>query len=90
MSEQGLLLLKVWTDGTDTVIAEDIRDVQRVMEHHAASWESEDDDWRVVANDKVIRIRVESNDETPDRVVIKNAAEWIAEKGRGFLCSTEY
>lgn len=79
--------LKVWTDATDTVIAEDIRDVRRVMESHAGSWESNDGDWRVIEDDKLIKIHNVTGHED---IVEKTADEWVKAEGRGFLCSTEW
>jgi hypothetical protein len=80
--------LKVWTDGTDTVIAEDIRDVQKVIEELHGSWESEDDDWGEVKDEsEVITIH---NFDGNGAVLSKTAGEWIVSEGRGFLCSTEY
>ena len=79
--------LKVWTDGTDTVIAEDIRAVQKVMEVHAGSWESSDGDWRVIDGAKLIKIH---NFTGHEDIVTKTADEWVKAEGRGFLCSTEW
>lgn len=81
------MTLKVWTDATDTVIAEDIHDVRRVMEAHAGSWESSDGDWRVIDGDKQIKIHNLTGHED---TVAKTADEWVKSEGRGFLCSTEW
>ncbi len=78
--------LQVWTDGTDTVVAADLADVRRVIEEQYGSWESSDDNWRRISDDKPIRIHADDH----THVVTKTAREWAESDGRGLLCSTEY
>lgn len=85
--------MKVWTNDTDTVVAEDLADVQRVVEaHYGSTFEQEGwtlDEWGEVADDKPITI-CNLHDRGPDDKLTQTAAEWIQMNGRGFLCSTEW
>lgn len=86
-------MLKVFTNHTDTVVAKDLPDAQRVMEeHNGSTFEQEGwtlDEWGEVPDDKIITI-CNINDHGPDDKAAKTAAEWVKENGRGFLCSTEW
>lgn len=85
--------LRVFTNDTDTVVAVDLADAQRVVEaHYASTFEQEGwslDEWREVPADKPITIR-NLHDCGWDDKATKTASEWAAENGRGFLCSTEW
>lgn len=82
-------MLKVWSNGTDTVIAKDIEDVREVIEEHSGegAWTEDEDYWAVVPGSEKVRI---NNFDGHDGVQERTAAEWIEAEGRGFLCSTEY
>lgn len=86
------MMLHVFTNGTDTVIAYDLADTQALIEAtYGVTFEQEGwliGDWHEVAGDKTITV----NWETDDGVVKKamTAAEWGSTEGRSFLCSTEY
>lgn len=86
-------MLKVFTNDTDTVVANDLADAQRVWEEKiGATFEQEGmslDDWSRIADDKPITIR-NLHDRGWDDKATKTAAEWVASEGRGFLCSTEW
>lgn len=97
------MTLKVWTNDTDTVIAEDLADVRKIIEEMYGSWEEFDrEDWHAYPDDRVLRIvddegdlrergfATTTNPLTGHEVVARTCAEWIASEGRGFLCSTEY
>lgn len=98
------MALKVFTNDVDTVIAEDMADVRKVIEELHGSWDDFNDEgeWYVHSDDKVIRIvdsegdlrergfTTETNPLTGHEVVARTCAEWIASEGRGLLCSTEY
>lgn len=90
--------MKVWKGDVDTVIAEDLADVRKVLaEMYGDSDEVTEminDGFAPVADDQAITIV--NVDETqadgrkmPVRMTL-TAAEWIAREGRGLLCSTEY
>lgn len=85
--------MHVWTNTTDTVVAADIADAQRVWEEKiGATFEQEGMsiyDWRQVPDDEVITIR-NVHDRGWDDAETRTAAEWAAQEGRGFLCSTEW
>lgn len=85
--------LSVFTNDTDTVIARDLADVQVIVEaHYGATFESEGwelDDWSKIPDNKDITICNLHDGGEGDRAT-KTAAEWIAQMGRGFLCSTEW
>ena len=85
--------MKVFTNDTDTVVAVDLADAQRVVEaHYGATFEQEGwsiDEWREVPADEPITI-CNLHDRGSDDRATKTAAEWAAEDGRGFLCSTEW
>ena len=78
------LPIRVWTNGTDTVIAKDLNDVRALM---AAGFDEFDEDatWEACANDELLEI----SDTNGDNTTAKTCAEWIASEGRGLLCSTE-
>lgn len=93
--------LRVFTNDTDTVVAADLADAQRVVEaHYGVTFEQEGwslDEWCEVPGDKLITIRDDDRviwrpvgDTGSDGRETKTAAEWAMSNGRGFLCSTEY
>jgi len=82
------LALSVWTNDTDTVIAYDKLDVVRVICDHALVFEGNVDEWRMRELEDVVTISYVDDD--PRRKDSKTCREWIAQHGRGFLCSTEY
>lgn len=99
------MALKVFEDGTDTYVAENLDDLRKLVEERlGCTLEMEGrsiDDFEECPPDKVIRIHDIEGDlrergfvaeETPlgHSVVARTAAEWIASEGRGLLCSTEY
>lgn len=85
--------MKVFTNGTDTVVAENLADVQAVIEaQYGATFEQEGwtlDEWREVPSDKPITI-CNVHDRGSDDKETRTAAEWAALDGRGLLCSTEW
>lgn len=85
--------MKVFTNDTDTVVAEDLAGVQRVVEaFYGATLEQEGwslDDWVEVPGDKVITIR-NFRDRGDDDKETRTAAAWAATEGECFLCSTEW
>lgn len=86
-------VLKVFTDGTDKVVALDLFDARLVWEEfHGSTFEGEGmmlDDWRQLPEDDPITI-MNYNDGGPSDKLTKTAAEWSVFNGRGFLCSTEF
>lgn len=82
--------LRVFTNHTDTVVATDLADAQRVVEaQYGSTFEQEGwslDDWDEVDENKSIAIR----DPDDGGTTTKTAAEWAEHSGRCFLCSTEY
>jgi hypothetical protein len=85
--------MTVYTNDTDTVVAEDLADVQRVIEaQYGRTFEQEGwslDEWRPVHDDKPITIH-NMHDRGPDDKETRTAAEWAKLEGRCFLCSTEW
>jgi hypothetical protein len=85
--------VKVFTNHTDTVVAEDLADVQKVVEaHYGATFEQEGwtlDEWGEVPDTETITI-CNFHDRGHDDKVARTAAEWVQSEGRGFLCSTEW
>jgi hypothetical protein len=83
--------MKVWTNGTDTVIAPDIEAVGAILRSHYGSDEFDDelDGFNVVPSDRPIRIH-NFNGHGHDDVTEKTAGEWATSEGAGFLCSTEW
>ena len=83
--------MTVFTNGTDTVVANDRADIASVIESfYGSTMEQEGwslDDWREVPDGKPITI---SNYDGNDNKLTLTAAEWAARDGRCFLCSTEW
>lgn len=103
--------MRVWTDGTDTVVAADAADAAAVLaeyhgEGHAVILRPVDPDKEIAIHEDVDTLRY--GEECPQcgfalatsrnghhrgcpvGCPVKTAAQWAAENGRGFLCSTEY
>lgn len=84
--------LHVFTNHTDTVVALDLADAQRVVEqHYGATFEQEGwslDEWGEVPSTEPITIRNVHGQGWDDKET-RTAAEW-AVNGRCFLCSTEW
>lgn len=78
--------LYVWTDKTEWVVASTIEDVREVLREHRREDDIVLGDFAKLPDDKLITIV----DEDGVLKTSKTAAEWAAENGRGFLCSTEY
>jgi len=83
--------LRVFADDYVTVIAYDEWDATAVYEDFCGSKLLLDElpGWDEVADEAVITIQMEDARDDGEKVT-KRAREWIAESGRGFLCSTEY
>lgn len=85
--------MRVFTNDVDTVVAEDLADVQRLIEaQYGATFEQEGwtiDEWEEVPGDKPITIR-NVHDLGWDDFETRTAAEWAALEGRCLLCSTEW
>jgi hypothetical protein len=81
--------LRAFTNGTDTVIARHLEDVRAVLVELGMSVEAAaamlDEHWSEKSADQVVGIVDDAGVETK-----KTVAEWIAERGRGFLCSTDF
>lgn len=77
--------LRVWrNDVTDWVIAESPEDATAIMHAEYGSTYDDEDEWRECPNDKPFTYHGDDGD------ITKTFGEWIAEKGRGFLATTEY
>lgn len=80
--------LKLWTNSVDTYVG---RDVPHVLELYqkatGQSYDAEDmGEWSEREDKGPFSIKVDDGRD----VVTQTHAEWIAENGPGFLCSTEY
>jgi hypothetical protein len=71
-------------DVVDWVIASSPEDADAVCREHTGDTDDDPHNWTVCADDHVLPIH------TDDGTIEKTCAEWVAEHGRGFLCSTEY
>ena len=69
----------------DTVVARDPDDAKAVWEEHAGVTYN-DEPWAQLPDDKRFTI---INEDTGAETS-QTCGEWAAERGRGFLCSTEY
>jgi len=78
--------MRVWTNGTDTVIAEDVNDAWLVWEEHTGEQMEDypDDEWV----ERTGTLSVWDDDSENDEYEVKDCADWAAD-GRGFLCSNE-
>jgi len=85
------MTLQMFTNHTDTVVAEDLSDVQRIIEkRHGTTFEQEGwslDEWGPVPDDKMITIH---NFDGHDGVLALTARQWIERDGRDFFASTEW
>lgn len=92
--------MKLFTDGTDYVIAEDVDDAWVQWSEHTGEEREDYDDgekvWEEWPPDKMLPIWCDANgaicevDEDGGELVGKKGAEWIAKEGRGWLASTEH
>lgn len=83
-------VLKIWTNGFDTAIAETAEDARRftlecVGESPGDGAISKIGDWHESAEDPITILNRPTGIKTT-----RSAVEWIALNGPGFLCSTEY
>ncbi len=82
--------LHVFNNDHDWVIATSPKDAIAVwcaeMGENIENYSYEEETWDVLDDGKFISIFVEEDDTEATR---KTCAEWIAEKGRGFLCTTD-
>lgn len=87
------MALRVFTNDTDTVVADDLADVQTVVEQqYGVTFEQEGwtlAEWREVTSTEPITIRNAHGQGWDDKET-KTAFEWVASNGRGFLCTTEW
>ncbi|NUP08379.1 MAG: hypothetical protein HOW73_20205 [Polyangiaceae bacterium] len=93
--------LHVFTDDTDCVIARDVHDAVAVMrETYGEGYEPPNHDGVIeleqLADDAELTIWADPNGDVGEPHADGNAlltqpcSAWIAKRGRGFLCSTEY
>lgn len=85
--------MNVYTNGTDTVVAESIDDVPGAWaSSHGVDFLDEGndlDEWDQVPDDEPITIcNVEGRGHMDKET--RTAREWADKDGRGLLCSTEY
>jgi len=78
-------MLKLWTDGTETYVAESIEDAMR-MQRETLGENPEPQDWEERIPLGPLTIHLDDG----QREVTRTAEEWIASNGPGFLCSTEF
>jgi len=89
--------MKLYTDTCDFVIAESLDDARAAWnEHRGGDAEDFDDsDWSEMDPAEELGIWCDakgdpcSPEDDGSEIVAKTAAQW-AERGRGFLCSTEF
>lgn len=88
--------LHVYTDDTDMVVAKDLPDAFEVYREHTGIGPDEFDqeDWYQLSDTAELRIYqgdecVFDVEKFKNNSIVKRAAEWAKERGRGFLCSTE-
>ncbi len=80
--------LSVWTDGEDWVVAESAEDATAIWTEHYGE-PAEELHWK--RWDDVRTLSVFDFDEDGNvHKVMRPCAEWIAQNGRGWLCSVNY
>lgn len=78
--------LKLWRNGTETVIAESIEDVKKIIvEMYGEDEFNDDPDYNVLPLHGELTIRIDGGPVKETKTV----AEWIHCEGPGHLCSTE-
>jgi hypothetical protein len=84
MSEQEL---KLWYNDCDYVIAASVEDAATInAEFHGTTYvPDEDEEWTVRKSDATFTFHQDDG-----ASVTKSVSEWIAEKGRGYFCTSEY
>lgn len=83
--------LHVFTDdGTEWYIAATLDDALAAQREHTGIGPDDQDReyWTEVPDESELGIYLDEEREA--EATTKTCAEWAAEKGRGFLCSTEY
>ena len=84
--------MKVFSERCDSVIANDVDDAWVVWEKHCGEkrkdYDNEEGFWEELSDDQ--KLSIHDEDDSLPQPQKKTCAEWIKEKGRGFLCSTEW
>ena len=86
-------MLQMWSDDYESVIAEDLDDVKRILveDLHMSAECFEPEHWSAVDPETDVPLQMEDGDKqdaTP-RVETRKAREWCALKGRGYFGGTE-
>jgi hypothetical protein len=84
------VILHVWHDDCDWVIAESAKCATVWAMSSGGATHSDPKDWKQWPDEKPLTIHDYYSDRQDFRGRTLTCAEWIAEHGRGFLCSTEY
>ena len=87
--------LHVFSDDVEWYIAASAVDAMAAQRELTGMRESNQDPetWEQVPDERSLAIHMDDHGNAAEAdapVVTKTCAEWIAEQGRGFLCSTEY
>lgn len=85
--------MKAYTDGTNTIAAEDAFGIQAVLVKYYGNTdfpneEFNSNDWKEIHPDKLLTIAVDGTDASKET---KTVAEWLLEqKEPSLICSTEW
>lgn len=86
MNIGAILELKMWTNGSEYVIAESISEVKsEIARMYGAECFESEDDWHTLPLDQSLSIGRDG----PDNPEKKQVLDWIQEHGFGHIASTE-
>jgi hypothetical protein len=84
----------VYTNVTDFIVAESLDECWQLFEKHTGERRvdyEEGDPFGRLVDEMPIKILCENGRPSDSgEFATKTAAEWVAQEGKGFLCSTEY
>ena len=80
--------LSVWSDGEDWVVAESAEDATAIWTEHYGE-PAEELYWKRWDDGRTLSVFDFDEDDNVHKVM-RPCAEWIAQNGRGWLCSVNY
>jgi len=82
------MTLAVWTDGEDWVVAESAEDATAIWKEHYGE-PAEELSWKRWDDNRTLSV-FDFDTDAEVRKVSRPCSGWIAQNGRGWLCSVNY